>query len=68
MPGFAVGVVEAGAAVAAAAEEEAGDSANSVEREDVPGVFGNDVGGEEVDFAGKVGTARPLERRWALTR
>ncbi len=55
MPGFAVGVVEAGAAVAVAAEEEAGDSAKGVEWEDVPGVFGDDVGGEEVDFAGKVG-------------
>jgi len=55
VPGFAVGVVEAGAAVAVAAEEEAGDSAKGVEWEDVPGVFGDDVGGEEVDFAGKVG-------------
>jgi hypothetical protein len=53
-PGFAVGVVEAGAAVAAATEQEAGDSASGVERDDVPGVFGDDVGGEEVDFAGKV--------------
>lgn len=33
MPGFAVGVVEAGAAVAVAAEEEAGDSAKGVEWE-----------------------------------
>ena len=55
MPGFAVGVVAARAAVAAAAEQEAGGSAKGVEREDVPGVFGNDIRGEEVDFAGKVG-------------
>ena len=55
VPGFAVGVVEAGLGVAAAAEQEAGDSAGGAERDDVPGVFGDDVGGEEVDFAGQVG-------------
>ena len=54
VPGFAVGVVEAGAAVAAAAEQEAGDSASGVQRNDVPSVFGDDVDGEEVDFAGEV--------------
>jgi hypothetical protein len=26
-----------------------------VERDDVPGVFGDDVGGDEVDFTGEVG-------------
>ena len=54
MPGFAVGVVEAGAAVGAAAKQEAGDSASGVQRNDVPGVFGDDVDGEEVDFAGEI--------------
>jgi len=54
VPGLAIGVVEAGAAVAVAAEEEAGDSEGGVQRDDVPGVFGNDVGGDEMDFAGEV--------------
>ena len=54
MPGFAVLVVEAGAAVVFAAEEEAG-GADGVDRDDVPGVFGDDEGGEEVDFGGEVG-------------
>ena len=54
-PGFAVGVVEAGFAVFFAAEEDAGASGYEVDGEDVPGVFGNDVGGEEIDFGGGVG-------------
>ena len=54
VPGFAIGVVEAGAAVVAAAEEEAGNSEGGVQRDDVPGVFGDDVGGDEMDFAGEV--------------
>jgi hypothetical protein len=52
VPGFAVGVVEAGLGVAVAAEQEAGDTAGGSEGDEVPGVFGDDVGGEEVDFAG----------------
>ena len=36
------------------AEQEAG-AADGVERDDVPGIFGDDVGGDEVDFAGEVG-------------
>ena len=51
---MAVLVVEAGAVVLFPAEQEAG-TANGVERDDVPGVFGDDVGGDEVDFAGEVG-------------
>jgi hypothetical protein len=54
VPGFAVGVVEAGAAIPAAAEQEAGDSASGVQRNDVPGIFGDDVNGEEMDFAGEI--------------
>src|ERR1700686_5174741 len=54
VPGFAVGVVEAGAAITVAAEQEAGDSASGVQRNDVPGVSGNDVDGEEVDFSGEI--------------
>ena len=42
VPCFAVGVVEAGLAVGAAAEEEAGGSEEGLERNDVPGVFGDD--------------------------
>jgi hypothetical protein len=61
VPGFAVGVVEAGAAVAAAAEQEAGDSEGGVQRNEVPGVFGDDVDGEEMDFAGKVGDGASVE-------
>ena len=55
MPGFAVGVVSAGLGVAAATEQEAGGPEEGFQRHDVPGVFGDDVGGEEVDLPGKVG-------------
>jgi len=55
VPGFAVGVVEAGLAVGSAAEQEAGGSEEGLERNEVPGVFGDDVSGEEVDFAGEIG-------------
>jgi len=54
VPGFAVLIVEAGAAVLLAAEQEAG-AADGADRNDVPGVFGDDVGGDEVDFAGQIG-------------
>ncbi len=54
-PGFAVGVVEAGLGIVAATEEKAGAAEKSFERDDVPGVLGDDVGGEEVDFAGEIG-------------
>lgn len=49
------------AAVAAAAEEEAGASAGGVERNDVPGVLGDDVGGDEMDFAGEVGDGASVD-------
>ena len=55
MPGFVVGVVESRAGVGGAAEQEAGASADGFQGNDVPGVFGDDVGGDEVDFAGEVG-------------
>ncbi len=61
MPGFTVGVVEAGAAVAAAAEKKAGASAGGVKRDDVPSIFGDDVGREEVDFAGQVGDGASVD-------
>ena len=54
MPGFAVLVVEAGAAVFFAAEQEAG-AADSEDGDDVPSVFGDDVGGDQVDLGGVVG-------------
>jgi len=60
-PGFAVGVVEAGAGVALAAEEEAGAAAGGKEGNDVPGVLGDDVDGEEVDFGGKVGDGASVD-------
>jgi hypothetical protein len=46
-------VVEAGAAVVFAAEQEAG-TADGVHGDEVPGIFGDDVGGDEVDFTGAV--------------
>lgn len=49
VPGFAVLVVEAGAAIFFAAEEEAG-GADGVDGDYVPGVLGDDVGDEKVDF------------------
>jgi hypothetical protein len=54
-PGFAVGVVEAGEAGFFGAEQEAGLAEDVGEREDEPGVFGDDVGGEEIDFGEGVG-------------
>ena len=67
-PGFAVGVVEAGAGVGAAAEQEAGASEGGAERDDVPGGFGDNVDGEEMDFAGEVREGASLGAGWALTR
>ena len=61
VPRFAVGVVEAGFGVAFAAEEEAGDSAGGGEGEDVPGVLGDDVGGEEIDFGGEIGDGASVD-------
>lgn len=60
MPGFAVLVVEAGLGISLAAEEQAG-AADGVNGNDVPGVLGNDVGGEEVDFGGKVGDGASVD-------
>ena len=54
VPGFLEFVVEAGLGIGAAAEEEAGGSEEGFEWDDVPGVLWNDVGGEEIDFAGEV--------------
>ncbi len=53
-------IVLAGLAVGVAAEEEAGGSEEGFEGDDVPGVLGDDVGGEEVDFAGEVGDGAAL--------
>ena len=55
MPGLTIGVVEAGFAVEFAAEEEACAASNDLNGHDVPGVFGDDVGSEEIDFGGSVG-------------
>ena len=41
VPGFAVGVVEAGLGIGAAAEEEAGAAEKGFERKDVPSVLGD---------------------------
>ena len=51
-PGFAVGVVEAGAGISLAAEKEAGAAAGGEEGH-IPGVLGDDVDGEEVDSEGR---------------
>jgi hypothetical protein len=61
VPGFAVGIVEAGAAAAFGAEEEAGEAEDVGEGEDEPGVFGNDVGGEEIDFGEFVGDGASVD-------
>jgi len=60
-PGFAVGVVETGEAGFFGTEEQAGLAQNVREREDEPGVFGDDVGGEEIDFGGLVGDDTAVE-------
>ena len=61
MPGFAVSVVETGFTVAFLAEEEAGAVGDFLDGEDVPPVFGDDVGGEEVDFGGGVGDGASVD-------
>ncbi len=55
MPRFPVLVVHAWFAVVAFAEQEAGGSQEGFEGEYVPGVFGDDVGGEEMDLSKLVG-------------
>jgi hypothetical protein len=61
VPGFAVGVVEAGEAAAFGAEEEAGKAEDVREGEDEPGVFRDDVGGEEIDFGEFVGDGASVD-------
>ena len=63
MPGFAVLVEVVGAVGAASAcgagvgeEGEAKGIAEGLDGDDVPEFFGDDVGGEDVDFVGRVGT------------
>jgi hypothetical protein len=55
MPSFLISVIVAGLGVFAAAEEEGATSQEGCERDYVPGVFGEDVGGDEVDFSWKIG-------------
>jgi len=55
VPCLVVFLVQAGPSVGVAAEEEGGGSEEGFQRDDVPGVLGDDVGGEEVDFAGEIG-------------
>jgi hypothetical protein len=54
VPGFVVVVVHAGLGVVAAAEQEAGVSQEGLERDYVPGVFGDHVSAEEMNLAGLV--------------
>ena len=61
VPGFAVVGVEAGAAAFFGAEEEAGLAEDVGEREDEPGVFGDDVGGDEIDFGESVGDGASVD-------
>jgi hypothetical protein len=55
VPGFAVGAVEAGLGMGAGIEQEADASVEVGDGDDVPGVFGDDVDSEDVDFTGIVG-------------
>jgi hypothetical protein len=61
VPGFAVVVVEAGTAARFGAEEEAGEAEDVGEGEDEPGVFGDDVGGDEIDFGEFVGDGASVD-------
>jgi hypothetical protein len=61
MPGFAVGVVAVGLAAAFGAEGDGGRAEDVREREDEPGVFGDDVGGEEIDFGEGVGDGASVD-------
>jgi len=61
VPGFAVAVVAVGFAAAFGAEGDGGRAEDVREREDEPGIFGNDVGGEEVDFSEGVGDGASVD-------
>ncbi len=61
VPGFAVGVVEAGTAARFGAEEEAGQAEDVGKGEDEPGVFGDDVGSDEIDFGEFVGDGASVD-------
>jgi len=61
VPGFAVGVVEAGEAAAFGAEQKAGLAEDVREGEDEPGIFGDDVGGDEIDFGELVGDGASVD-------
>ena len=56
VPGFAVVAVDPLASVVVfGAEEQAGAGLDQGQGEDEPGVLGNDVGDEEIDFVGEIG-------------
>lgn len=61
VPGFAVGVVGVGFEAVFGAEEEAGEAEDVGEWEDEPGVFGDDVGDDEIDFRKFVGDDASVE-------
>ncbi|MGA9507524.1 MAG: hypothetical protein WBV55_02645 [Candidatus Sulfotelmatobacter sp.] len=61
MPGFAVGIVEAGTAAVFGAEEEAAEAEDVREGEDEPRVFGDNVGGDEIDFGEFVGDGASVD-------
>jgi len=61
VPGFAVGVVVVGLAAALGIEAEAGEAEDVGEREDEPGIFGDDVGDEEIDFGEGVGDGASVD-------
>jgi len=61
VPGFAVGVVLVAFAAAFGVEGERGQAEDVREREDVPGVFGDDVGDEEIDFGEFVGDGASVD-------
>jgi hypothetical protein len=61
VPGFTVGVVFVGFPTSFGVEGERGQAEDVREREDIPGVFGDDVGGEEVDFGEFVGDGASVD-------
>jgi len=60
-PGFAVGVVGVGLAAAFGIEGEAGEAEDVGQREDEPGIFRDDVGGDEIDFGEFVGDGASVD-------
>ncbi len=61
VPGFAVGVVHSRFAVAFRAEQETANADDVVQRKNEPGIFGNDISGDEVDLRELVGDGASVD-------